>query len=102
MGCEGIFTGSDFDCSSPLVAGVFEDLVLFNLSDIDSITFSSTDPSIIEGITLNNGASAYEFQGTRQSLVPQEDFIPGRFSVGYYHQVSFQVFDIYQRQKEKL
>ena len=100
--CTGIFTGSDFDCNDPLIAGVFEDLILMNLLDIDSLTFSITDPSIIEGITLKNGKSAFEFQGTRQSLVPQEDFIPGRFSVGYDHQLAFQVFQILQRQKDNL
>ena len=102
MSCTGIFTGSDFDCNAPLIAGVFEDLVLMNLLDIDSLTFSVSDPSIIEGITLKNGKSAFKFQGSRQSLVPQEDFIPGRFSVGYDHMLAFQVFEIIQRQKDNL
>ena len=102
MSCQGIFQGADFDCENPLVAGVDEQLILFNLLDIESIVFDVDEPSVITDIILKNGASAFAFNGTRQSLVPEEHFIPGRFSVGYDHQVGFQVFDISQKSKDNL
>lgn len=102
MSCRGIFQGADFDCENPLIAGVFEELILMNLLDIESIVYDIDKPSIITDIVLKEGASAYAFQGTRQSLIPQSDFIPGRFSVGYDHQLGFQVFDISQDQKDNL
>ena len=102
MSCKGIFQGADFDCDNPLIAGVDEQLVLFNLLDIESIVFDVDEPSVITDIILKNGASAFTFDGTRQSLVPEEHFIPGRFSVGYDHQVAFQVFDISQKSKNNL
>lgn len=102
MSCKGIFQGADFDCENPLIAGVDEQLTLFNLLDIETITFDIDEPSVITDIILKNGASAFSFNGTRQSLVPEEHFIPGRFSVGYDHQVAFQVFDISQKSKDNL
>ena len=102
MSCKGIFQGADFDCENPLIAGVDEQLTLFNLLDIESITFDVDNPSIITDIILVNGASAFTFDGTRQSLIPEEHFIPGRFSIGYDHQIGFQVFDITQTSKDNL
>ena len=102
MSCKGIFQGQDFDCADVLIAGVDEKLTLFNLLDIETITFDVDNPSIITDIILVNGASAFTFDGTRQSLIPEEHFIPGRFSVGYDHQLGFQVFQIDQTSKDNL
>ena len=102
MSCKGIFQGQDFDCEDVLIAGVDEKLTLFNLLDIETITFDVDNPSIITDIILVNGASAFTFDGTRQSLIPEEHFIPGRFSVGYDHQLGFQVFQIDQTSKDNL
>lgn len=100
--CAGIFEGADFDCENPLIAGVDERLILANLADIESLTFDVDNPSIITDVILKNNSSAYVFQGTRQSLVPEAHFIPGRFSIGYDHQIAFQVFDVSQSQKDNL
>lgn len=100
--CAGIGEGADYDCDNPLAPGVNQRLILFNLADIDTITYDVTESSIITDIALKTGTQAYAFQGVRQSLTAQYEFVPQTVSVGYDHQVNFQVFDISQSQKDNL
>jgi len=101
--CGGITIGADYDCLTPLVPGVKQRLILFNLEDIDTVAYSATPPtSLIELITLVTTKQAFAFEGIKRSLNPQYAFIPQTVSVGYDHQVDFLVFDVSQEQKDNL
>ena len=45
--CSGITQGSDYDCENPLKSGVFEDLIVGNLNDIELVTFDPSNTSVI-------------------------------------------------------
>ena len=101
--CIGISINAEYDCVNPPIAGVEERLVLMNFKDIASFTVQSANPSIIEGFTLKSGTQAFSFQGTRNSLVPEQHYAPGRFSPSSYeHLVNFLVWDFTQAQKDNL
>jgi hypothetical protein len=101
--CGGISLGSTYSCTAPVVPGVNQRLLLGNLDDISSITYSSTPPTtIIENITMKQGKAMFAFQGVRQSLNPQYELVPGTTSVGYNHTVNFLAFQISQAVKDNL
>jgi hypothetical protein len=70
-----------------------------NQGDISVVTYAST---VITDITMKLTKAMFAFQGIRQSLNPQYQFIPQTVSVGYDHQVDFLIFDISQLQKDNI
>ena len=96
--------GADFDCDNPIAPGVNERLILINKDDFNEavITYDITDAFIITNIVLAMGMQGWAFEGNRQSLAPQYDFIPQTVSVGYDHTVNFLAFDISAAQKDNL
>lgn len=98
--CGGITMGADYDCETPIVPGVNQRLLLGNLDDIESVTYSITTPTLIEDIILKTGKVVYVFQGIRQSLNPQYELVPGTISVGYNHTINFLAFDLDQEAKD--
>lgn len=97
--CDGITIGSTFDCADPVTPGVDTRLLLGNKKDISATTYTDT---IITDITMKTTKAMFAFEGIRQSLNPQYQFIPQTVSVGYDHQVDFIVFDISQLQKDNI
>ena len=104
MACEGIKIGSAYNCSTPLVAGVNQRLILINQDDWEAAakTYDGTLTTLLTGVVLPVGKQGYAFDGIRTSLKPQTAYIPGTTSVGYDHQIDFIVFDISQEQKDNL
>jgi len=101
--CGGITIGADYDCLQPLVPGVKQRLILFNLDDLDVVAYSAVPPtSLIELISLVSTKQGFAYEGIKRSLNPQYAFIPQTVSVGYDHQVDFLVFDVSQEQKDNL
>jgi hypothetical protein len=100
--CGGIDLGADYDCLQPLVPGVKQRLLLFNLDDLSVVTYSLAPTTLIEDITLKSTKAAFAFEGVKRSLNPQYAFIPQTVSVGYDHQVDFLIFDISQEQKDNI
>ena len=97
--CDGITIGATFVCADPVTPGVDTRLLLGNKKDISVTTYAST---IITDITMKTTKAMFAFEGIRQSLNPQYQFIPQTVSVGYDHQVDFIVFDISQLQKDNI
>jgi len=102
--CGKIIQGATFNCDAPIVPGVDERLILVNKNDMDDavITYDITDAYIITDIVLATGIQGWAFEGNRQSLNPQYDFIPQTVSVGYDHTVNFLAFDVSPAQKDNL
>lgn len=100
--CGGISLGAAYDCDDPISPGVSQRLILLNRYEIDVITYDVTVTSLITALTLLATKTGFAFEGIRQSLNPQYQFVPQNVSVGYDHQVDFLVFDISQEQKDNL
>jgi len=100
--CAGITLGSEYDCINPLKSGVDERLLIGNLRDIASITYSSGSPSVIENIIMKSQAPMFAFQGVRSSVKPQVDIVASEVSVGFSHQVDFSLFEVDSDQKVNL
>lgn len=99
--CGAITAGASYDCDNPLQPGVNPRVWLINKDDIASTTVGS-NASVITAMTLKATKAAYAFEGMRQSVDPQVQFVPQTFAVGYDHILNIQVFDISSTQKLNL
>ena len=104
MSCAGIFEGASVSCASPLAVGIEQRLFLANLEDIaeGGIVYDVTETNMITGITMKAGKTFFEFEGLRQSISFQEEFVPKPYSTAYKHTVDFSVFDVSASQRRNL
>ena len=102
MSCGVITSGATFSCDTPLQAGVNPRIILINKDDIASVTREVASPYQITAITLSGVTTGFSFEGYRQSVDAQVEFVASSFSVGYDHILNFQVFDISAAQKLNL
>ena len=102
MSCSGIFSGSLVSCSDPLAVGIEQRLFLANLEDVASFTFDSTDSNMVTAITMETGKTFFEFEGLKQSISCQSEFLPKPFSTAYRHQIDFSCFDVSASQRRNL
>jgi len=102
MSCSGIFSGSLVSCSDPLAVGIEQRLFLANLEDVASFTFDSTETNMVTGITMETGKTFFEFEGLKQSISCQSEFVPKPFSTAYRHQIDFSCFDVSASQRRNL
>jgi hypothetical protein len=102
--CVGITIGSEYDCTLPLRSGVSEQLLVGNLKDIDTVTYSVTpgEETVITDITMKSGTAMYAFDGVRASVKPQVNLVATDVTVGFAHQVDFSVFEVDSDQKVNL
>jgi hypothetical protein len=97
--CALITLGATYDCTNPIVPGVNTRLILINKDEVATVTKAAP---YITAITLDGTKTGFAFEGYRQSLNPEYTLVPASLSIGYDHQIKFQVFDISQEQKENL
>lgn len=90
--CQLLTGGIAFDCNNQLVGGVKDRITLLNIEDILSVTKDLSNPLIITDINKKPTKVGYVFEGQRSSIDAQTDFVKARYSVGYYHQLTFRVF----------
>ena len=104
--CGSIGSGSNYPCApNGLSASVENRLILIDKDVYDraTVTFDMTLTSLITNIVLTqSGDAGYAFIGVRRSTRPQSAFVPQTVSIGYDHQVEFQIFDISQAQKDNI
>ena len=98
--CAGITVGAEYDCASPLKAGVAERLLVGNLSDILTITYDGVNTSIITDILMKVALPMFAFQGVRSSNVP--DITLNADPLGFIHQIDFKVYEVDADQKVNL
>ena len=96
MNCTGISMSADFNCLYPLQPGVNKTLIVGNLADIDTITEAN---GVVTDITMKAGTFLYEFEGVKQSVIPQYATAE---PYGYTHEVVYSCFDISPEQKNNL
>jgi hypothetical protein len=102
MSCAGIFEGATVSCADPLAVGIEQRLFLANLEDVASFTYDNTDDNLITAIAMESGKTFFEFEGLKQSISFQEEFVPKPFSTAYKLTVDFSVFDVSASQRRNL
>ena len=62
-----INAGFSLATSSPVTAGIEDVIYIFNQNDF-TLTYSTTNPLIVTGLTAVGTANIYKFQGTNNSF----------------------------------
>jgi len=102
MGCAGIFSGALQSCADPLSVGLVQRLFLANLEDVASFTFDGTETNMVTGITMESGKTFFEFEGLKQSISCQSEYVPKPFSTAYKHTVDFSIMDVSASQRRNM
>lgn len=99
--CEKLLNGCiAADCENPMFAGVNAEALIFNLSQIDSVTYSTSNGNIVTGITMktdgNSGTyCAYTCQqlGNRPYEGSQVEMTEGTFVNRFTNTIQLAVMD---------
>ena len=66
--CGKISGDSRVNCQTPMTAGLRKRAVIINMEDIQTVDVSSTNPLVIEDITLVTTKNAYEINGRENTI----------------------------------
>ena len=102
--CAGITVGADYSCTDPLVPFVRQRLLVGNLQDIATITYSVTpgEENIITNIVMKSTKAMYAFEGVKTTISAQTELVVQTLSNAYNHQCNLSVFDVSAAQKINL
>ena len=89
------------DCANPMFAGVNAEALIANYSDIASVTYDQTNPSIVTGITMKAGTGSddskcfYSVQqlGNKPFEGSQTEFAEGTYGNRVTHTIQLAVVD---------
>ncbi len=99
--CGAIDRGSSADCDNLPVGGTEARMILMNNADISDYDMDA-DGNITD-ITLNPGASAYEFIGFRNDMkATQEALTPDVGPTRFKHGVGLNIYEMTQLQKNNI
>lgn len=93
--CGRIASGISRKCSTPLIGGVSDELILLNFSDVINYDENASNPQIIEGINMitSPAAKGYLFEGYKSSVGPKVSLVPNPYLSSWKHEVLFRIFD---------
>lgn len=93
--CGTITDNIGADCLNKPVGGAKSRMWLINIADIASVTYDTANPLIVRGITLNNGAYAYQYTVYKRGHKPSFTLVVKDFGTYWKHSVktSVQVWD---------
>ena len=102
--CLGITQGAVYDCTNPLVPFVRQRLLIGNLEDIATITFSlvAGEENVITAITMSSGKAMFAFDGVKASITAQAELVATAFAPQYNHQNTLIVWEVDNTQKLNL
>lgn len=99
--CDAIDRGSAADCDNLPVGGTEARLILINTEDVAS--YSEDADLNITNITLQGGATGYEFQGFRNDMkATQEALTPEVGPTRFKHGVGLNIYEMTQLQKNNI
>ena len=98
--CGIISAGFTLACDTPIISGVEDDLLLANFSDIDEISVSAANPTLVTNILMKAGKQFYKIEGRNESAEPLYTLVLARYVKTYDHQVTFKLFDNAAASKE--
>ena len=90
--CATIDADVLYSCDNPPISGAKDLITVINKSEINTVTYNTTDTNIVENLTLNSGGKkAYKYEGTRRSVEPVQTLIRRRYLSLFKHEVRFKV-----------
>ena len=94
--CSGIFQGSIYDCTDPLIIGLKQNLYLANYDDVESVTYSavSGEENVITDITMKTGKAFFKVEGVNASLSTNQEQVRTATATGWRHYIDFSIFDV--------
>jgi hypothetical protein len=85
-----INAGFTLGTSAPVTAGIEDVIYIFNQGDI-ALTFDSTNPLIVTGLTAVNSGKIYQFQGTNNSFNTVSKLAKTSVGPRYTEEIDFNV-----------
>jgi hypothetical protein len=85
-----INTGFSLGTSSPVTAGIEDAIYIFNQNDF-TLTYSSTNPLIVTGLTAVSNASIYKFEGTNNSFNTMSKLAKTSVGPRYTEEIDFNI-----------
>jgi len=85
-----INSGFTLGTSAPVTAGIEDVIYIFNQGDI-ALTFDSTNPLIVTGLTAVNSGKIYQFQGTNNSFNTVSKLAKTSVGPRYTEEIDFNV-----------
>lgn len=90
--CAVISAGYAISCTTPLVPGTEDDILLANRSEVSGYTVDNTNPMLVTAITMKSGKQFYKFEGQNMSVEPKSRLVLTRYSRLYEHETRFKIF----------
>lgn len=94
--CAEISSDLTFDCNSPIVGGVRNEIILFNYDDFQgaTITFNGSNTLIVEDIVLPSGVTGYTYSCPENGFNALASLVEGAYFPTYDHKIMGLVFDL--------
>lgn len=90
--CASIASGYTISCTTPLVPGTEDDILLANRADVSGYTVDGTNPMLVTAITMKTGKQFFKFEGQNMSVEPKSRLVLTRYSRLYEHEARFKIF----------
>jgi hypothetical protein len=90
--CATIASGYVISCTTPLVPGTEDDILLANKSDVSGYTVDVGNPMLVSAITMKEDKQFYKFEGQNMSVEPKSRLVVSRYSRLYEHEARFKIF----------
>jgi hypothetical protein len=90
--CAVITSGYAVSCTTPLVPGTEDDILLANKSEVEGYTVDGANPMLVTAIDMAVGTQFYRFEGQNMSVEPKSRLVLTRYSRLYEHEARFKIF----------
>lgn len=92
--CAVITQNVTLDCDNPIAPGTRDRMVLINFDDWAAavIGVNGTNAQIVESITFASGGTGYLLEGQNNSNEPKPNYVKGRYSGAFVHELKYKVF----------
>jgi hypothetical protein len=85
-----ITAGFALDATAPVTAGIEDVIYIFNEDDV-TLTYSTTNPLIVTGLTAVNAAKVFKFEGTNNSFNATSKLAKTQVGPRYTEEIDFNV-----------
>lgn len=90
--CASISSGYAISCTTPLVPGTEDDILLANRADVSGYVVDGANPMLVTDINMKTGKQFYKFEGQNMSVEPKSRLVLTRYSRLYEHEARFKIF----------
>ena len=90
--CAGLVSGGIYDCDNPLVPGIRKRVIIGSITKI--LSKSELVPGVLDSIIMQDGEQMYQFDGAKNSIVPQIELREGTLSNTFAHMLALSIFEV--------